>query len=129
MGRKGSRYTLEEKLFYIGLVRESGWAPKAVQREYGVKDDQVRQWIERFMSDGVNGLRPRRTQQKYSQEFKLEVVQKYLAGNTSYPALAREYGIPSNSVIVQWVSLYTSGKSLQTTGRARPMNPDNSSAI
>ncbi|MCR1926219.1 transposase, partial [Lactobacillus paracasei] len=25
MGRKGSRYTLEEKLFYIGLVREGGW--------------------------------------------------------------------------------------------------------
>ncbi|MGE9132246.1 helix-turn-helix domain-containing protein, partial [Lacticaseibacillus paracasei] len=37
MGRKGSRYTLEEKLFYIGLVREGGWAPWAVQREYGVR--------------------------------------------------------------------------------------------
>lgn len=106
MGRKGSRYTLEEKLFYIGLVREEGWAPKAVQREYGVKDDQVRQWIERFMSDGVDGIKLRRPQQKYSQELKLEVVQKYLAGNTSYPTLTREYCISNGGVIYQWVSLY-----------------------
>ncbi|WP_203664861.1 helix-turn-helix domain-containing protein [Lacticaseibacillus sp. 53-4] len=121
MGRKGSRYTLEEKLFCIGLVRDSGWAPKAVQRKYGVKDDQVRQWIERFTSDGVDGLKARRTQQMYSQKLKLEVVQNYLAGNTSYATLAREYGISNGGVIYQWVSLYTSGKSLLTTGRARPM--------
>ena len=121
MGRKGSRYTLEEKLFYIGLVREEGWACYAVQREYGVRHGQVQKWVERFEVYGVDGLKPRRTQRKYTEEFKLEVVHKYLAGNTSYSALARAYGIPSNGVIYQWVSLYTSGKSLQTTGRARPM--------
>ena len=121
MGRKGSRYTLEEKLFYIGLVREGGWAPWAVQREYGVRHNQVRQWLERFEATGVDGLKPRSVHQKYAEEFKLEIVQKYLAGHTSYPVLAREYGIPDNSVIVRWVSLYTSGQPLQTTGRARPM--------
>lgn len=111
MGRKGSRYKLEEKLFYIGLVREDGWAPWAVQREYGVRPDQVRQWLERFEAAGVDGLKPRSIHQKYTKEFKLEIVQKYLVEHTSYPAaLAREYGIPDNSVIVQWVSLYTSGQ-------------------
>jgi transposase len=59
MGRKGSWYTLEEKRFYIGLVREKGWACRAVQREYGIKDTQVRQWIERFEASGVEGLKPR----------------------------------------------------------------------
>ncbi len=41
MGRKGSRYTLEEKLFYIGLVQAEGWSARAVQRTYGVKNSQV----------------------------------------------------------------------------------------
>ncbi|POE38459.1 transposase, partial [Lacticaseibacillus paracasei] len=75
MGRKGSRYTLEEKLFYIGLVREGGWAPWAVQREYGVRHNQVRQWLERFEATGVDGLKPRSVHQKYAEEFKLEIVQ------------------------------------------------------
>ncbi len=86
-----------------------------------VLGDQVRQWLERSEASGVDGLKPRSIHQKYTEAFKLEIVQKYLAGYMSYPALAQEYGIPDNSVIVQWGSLYTSGQSLQTTGRARPM--------
>lgn len=121
MGRKGSRYTLEEKLFYIGLVQNEGWSSKAVQREYGVHHSQVTQWLERYDTVGMDGLKCKRTSQRYSQEFKLEVVQKYLDGNMSYPALAREYGISNGGVIYQWVSRYTSGKSLKATGRAKPM--------
>lgn len=93
----------------------------AVERLHGVKHSQVQQWIERYEADGVDGLKVRRTQRAYSQKLKLEVVQKYLAGNTSYPQLAKEYGIPNTAVIYQWVSLYTSGKLPQATRRATPM--------
>jgi transposase-like protein len=88
MGRKGSRYTLEGKLFYIGLVREEGWACYVVQREYGVMHSQVQKWVERFEAAGVDILNPRRTQRKYTEEFKLEVVHKISCRHTSYPALA-----------------------------------------
>ena len=44
MGRKGSRYTIKEKLFYIGLVTQ-GMAPNAVQRKYGVEHSQVSRWL------------------------------------------------------------------------------------
>lgn len=121
MGRKGSRYTIEEKLFYIGLILDEGFSPRAVQRDHGVHHDQISRWLEYFEAKGIQGLKARRTQRRYSSEFKLEVVHKYLAGHTSYPELAREYRIPNLSVIHQWVSRYTSGKSLQTTRRAKPM--------
>lgn len=121
MGRKGSRYTLEEKLFYIGLVNDDGLSTKAVERLHDIGHNQVKQWLDRYEADGVDGLKARRTQRTYSQELKLEVVQKYLAGNTSYPRLAKEYDIPNVAVIYQWVSLYTSGKSPQATRRAIPM--------
>ncbi|WP_125711495.1 helix-turn-helix domain-containing protein [Lacticaseibacillus porcinae] len=120
MGRKGSRYTLEEKLFYIGLVQD-GQSAKSIRKQYGVHDSQVQQWIERYELRGVAGLKANRTQRKYSHELKLEVVQKYLTGNTSYPQLAREYDIPNVAVIYQWVSLYNSGKLLKTTRRSAPM--------
>ena len=120
MGRKGSRYTLEEKLFYIGLVQNEGWSPRAIRRMYGVDDSQVKRWLERYQSLGIDGLK-RGANQRYTREFKLTVIQRYLAGNTSYPVLAREYGVSNGSVIYQWVSRYTSGKSLKATGRAKPM--------
>ncbi len=47
MGRKGSRYSLEEKLFYIGLVRD-GVSATSIHREYGVHHSQVAQWIMRY---------------------------------------------------------------------------------
>ena len=88
MGRKGSRYTLEEKLFYIGLVCEGGWAPWAVQREYGVRHNQVRQWLERFEATGVDGLKPRSIHQKYTEEFKLEIVQTVSYTHLTLPTIA-----------------------------------------
>lgn len=66
MGRKGSRYALEEKLFYIGLILEKGWELNAVRREYGANDGQVKQWIECFGASDVDGLKHRRVQQKSS---------------------------------------------------------------
>lgn len=120
MGRKGSRYTLDEKLFYIGLVQK-GQSANSIHRQYGVHDSQIQQWLERYESDGVDGLKRKRTNRVYSQEFKLEVVQKYLGGSTSYPKLAREFGIPNSGVIVQWVFLYNGGKLLKSARRAAPM--------
>lgn len=120
MGRRGSRYTLKEKLFYISLVKD-GLAPKAIRREYGVHDSQIAQWITRYDVGGVDALSERRLPRAYSEELKLEVVQTYLADGISYPQLARQYNIPNSSVIYQWVKRYTSGKSLKATRRTIPM--------
>lgn len=38
MGRKGTRYSEEDKLFYIKLVQD-GMSANAIEREYGVKRD------------------------------------------------------------------------------------------
>lgn len=80
MGRKGSRYTPEEKLFYIGLVQEEGWSARKVQRVHGIKHKQVAQWLERYEATSFDGLEHGWASQHYSENFKLEVVQKYLVG-------------------------------------------------
>lgn len=74
MGRKGSRYTIKEKLFYIGLVTQ-GMAPNAVQRKYGVEHSQVSRWVKRYGLQGIDGLR-HRLMGKYPSELKLKIVPK-----------------------------------------------------
>jgi transposase len=121
MGRKGIRYTLEEKLFYIGLV-QAGSTTREIERQYGVKHGQVKVWLERYQFKGVDGLKRAPGIRQYSKEFKLGVVQEYLSGGTSYPKLARKYEVSNIGVIYQWVSRYTSGKSLDSTRRRTPLN-------
>jgi len=120
MGRKGSRYSVEEKLFYINLIKE-GMAARAIGKKYDVHSWQIAQWVERYDAGGVAALQSRHQQQTYSKGFMMEVIQAYLAGGTSYPQLARQYHIPNSSVIYQWVKRYTSGKVLTTTRRTIPM--------
>jgi len=120
MGRRGIRYSLEDKLYYIHLV-EQGQTVSGIERQYGVKQAQVNQWVERFQAAGIDGLKRRKVRQ-YSSELKQKVVDLYLAGNTSYSQLAKQFDISNPGVIYQWVNLYTSGKSLKTTGRSKTMN-------
>lgn len=120
MGRKGSRYSLEEKLFYIGLMKD-GMAAKTIQDVYGVHHSQIVQWVERFEVGGVDALKRRQQKRTYSEEMMLEVVQAYLVGNVSYSQLSKQYGILNGSTIYQWVKRYTSGKSLTATRRTTPM--------
>jgi transposase len=42
----------------------------------------------------------------YDFEFKLKVVKDYLKGNLGYRLLAKKYGMPSKSPIVNWVRFY-----------------------
>ncbi|CCC78600.1 transposase, fragment [Lactiplantibacillus plantarum WCFS1] len=109
MGRKGSRYTIKEKLFYIGLVTQ-GMAPNAVQRKYGVEHSQVSRWVKCYGLQGIDGLR-HRLMGKYPSELKLKIVLEYLEGHSSYPRLCDKYNIPT---IYQWIHQYTSGKQLTT---------------
>ena len=99
MGRKGSRYTIKEKLFYIGLVTQ-GMAPNAVQRKYGVEHSQVSRWVKRYGLQGIDGLR-HRLMGKYPSELKLKIVLEYLEGHSSYPRLCDKYNIPELSNQVQ----------------------------
>lgn len=119
MGRNGTRYSLEDKLAYIDLV-EQGMNTRQIEHQYGVKHDQVKQWIERYRAEGLDGLKHRKVH-RYPLEFKQKVVDLYLAGNTSYPQLASQFKIPNPSVIYRWVNLYTSGKSSKTTRRSHRM--------
>lgn len=47
-----------------------------------------------------------RINKKYSKNFKIKVVKKYLEGNTSLVEIAREFEIASKTQVYDWVKKY-----------------------
>lgn len=43
---------------------------------------------------------------KYSYELKRQVIQDYLDGLGGYKKLAQKYGLPTKSIILQWLNVY-----------------------
>ncbi|NME43183.1 transposase [Lactobacillus agilis] len=111
MAHKGYRYTLDEKLRYIKLVKK-GATTIAVEKEYGVDHHNLNRWLERYDEHGIDGLLPRPVK-RYSTEFKMLVVKKHLAG-ASLGQLRQDYDISNEGVIQRWVNLHSDGKRLKT---------------
>lgn len=116
MAQKGYRYTIDEKLHYIKLVK-NGATTIAVEKEYGVDHHNLNRWLERYEEHGVDGLLPRPVK-RYSTEFKMLVVKKHLEG-VSLGQLRQEYDISNEGVIQRWVNLYSDGQHLKIAGNKK----------
>jgi transposase len=60
-----------------------------------------------------------RTNQKYTEEFKIRAVKLYKEGNKSYKTLSEELGLRSSSQLKKWVKKFNQGESFEDLrGRA-----------
>lgn len=116
MGRKGSRYSIDEKLHFIGLLK-NGRSANSIEREFGIKATTISHWNYLFHHGGIVALKPKHTCKSYTIELKEQVVQEYLAGGISMPQLCDKFEVSNPGVIFQWLSRYTSGKSLVSARR------------
>ena len=74
-------------------------------KKYGFKDhSQLRKWVKYYRAHGDIGLMRSRKKQKYTFEFKVHVVELYLASELSYQDLALSQGINNPSLICKWVN-------------------------
>jgi transposase len=55
------RYSVEFRLKAVKLKLEKGYSLKATVREFGLSDTkQLREWISRYKSEGIEGLKDRK---------------------------------------------------------------------
>lgn len=69
----------------------------------------VDDWVKKYKAKGPSAFQNRPRNTTYSKEFKLKVVEEYLAGGISSYNLALKYGIPSHQTVLRWVSRYNEG--------------------
>lgn len=103
-----SKLTKEARLDII-TRRLNGEALKTIVQAHGVNERTVRYLVQRYRAKGATYILERVSNQKYTEQFKNEVIQEYLAGKGSSSNLAIKYGIPSRCTVTKWVTEYNNG--------------------
>lgn len=115
MSRK-SKYSYDQKVqacedYLSGRKSASQIAQELSMPKSG--DGKIRKWAHQYEKLGAQIFLPKKHNQKYSKEFKQQVVQEYLKGEGSYEELTNRHGISSYGTVHQWVMKYTKGKEIK----------------
>ncbi|MEU6270793.1 helix-turn-helix domain-containing protein [Saccharopolyspora shandongensis] len=115
--------TAEQRAVAIGLFND-GWADRSVATRLGVSRWPVARLYGRWRVRGGAALVNTPSRRSFSFEFKLEVVRRFLTGETKLD-LAREFGLSSPKLIETWARTYrTEGEAgLRPKRRGRPPKP------
>lgn len=86
------------------------------QKEYGIHNQSLRDWIRQYQNEGMEGLLPKTTTKKYTTELKTQAVTEYLAGSCSLEEICRKYKISDRHVVRHWIKKYTCHEELKPHG-------------
>ena len=96
---------------------------RMISKEFGVGHSTIGDWVRKYRSDGIDGLKESKTWKPYSQELKLEAVEYYLTKKGSIEETCDRFNISTTSVLRRWIKRYTSGKDIKSTSKgSREMN-------
>ena len=82
MSKRGPK-SGKEKLEVIHLYLEQEKSISILTKAFGVNGDTIRNWIRKYQTDGVEGIKERHSWKKYSSELKEKAVTDYLTGRCS----------------------------------------------
>lgn len=125
----GSSSLSEEQREAAVALFELGWGYKSVATKLGVGKKAIGGLYDRWRVRGGTTLLAKPTKRKFSFEFKLMVVQRFLAGETKV-ALAQEFQLSSPTLIKTWASQYRSDgeEGLRPKPKGRPKAPTHAPA-
>lgn len=108
---------------------ETGWGARSVATRLGVSWRAVSGLHDRWRVRGGTTLVTKPTKRQFSYEFKLAVVQRYLAGETKV-ALAKEFQLSGPALVKNWASRYRNegDDGLRPKRKGRPKTPPESPA-
>lgn len=96
------RFTLDQKLNAVYKYLEGQNSYQDIATELQTDKKTIRKWVAFYNYHGIKGLQPRSSCQKYSNMFKLEVLQYIKRTGASYFDAAVKYNVPSPYTISRW---------------------------
>ena len=117
-----SKLSVQEKADLISEFKKSHSSLRAFAIKNNVDQHTFLRWIQFFDRDGIDGLKERKRNNKYSYEFKLQVVRDYLEGKGSFETLAFRYNLRNSAQVSDWLFKYNNGKLLANPSlRKKPL--------
>ena len=96
------RYTIRELCHMYGI---------AYNEKCG--RSSINDWIRIYNAVGMDGFKSSIGNSSYSKEFKLTVIEEYIAGSGSIRNLCMKYKIPSTHTLRQWIKCYNANREFQ----------------
>lgn len=114
-----SKYTKELKIKLVleYLSWESGGQDK-IANKYKIPQSTLKNWILKYQSGGFDNLTKKQSNDKFTSEFKLSVIQYRQITNASLRETAEYFNITNGSLICNWERAYRKKVSSLATGRA-----------
>jgi transposase len=101
-----AKYSFEFKMMVVSEYISGQGGTRYLSGKHGVHHSVIERWVANYRKYCEEGLTRSRQQQAYTFEFKLHVVELYLASELSYQELALQVGMTDPATIVRWVNGY-----------------------
>ncbi|WP_297282281.1 helix-turn-helix domain-containing protein [uncultured Anaerococcus sp.] len=116
------KYTKEFKIKLVleYLSGECG-GQETIANKHNISNSTLRNWIIKYQNGGFNNLSKKQTQDKFTSEFKLSVIQYRQINNTSLRETAEHFNLSNESMVHRWEKAYKQrGLSGLEDNRGRP---------
>ena len=113
-----SKLTDEERISAVQEYLNGEGSYRSIARKYGVDHKLLRVLVGRAQTEGIESIKIRPVNRKYTVETKLAAVQEYLAGKGSQLDICKKYHITNNNLLIQWIKCYNNGKDFKERTRS-----------
>lgn len=108
------KYSIEQRVQACEDYRSGTRSLEEICNSLGTpRKKTVREWTKKYEKYGIQAFQERSSNKSYTKEFKLQVVEEYLAGLGSLQDLIIKYDISSLSQLHNWISLYNANRELK----------------
>ena len=120
-----NKLTDEERTAAVQEYLNGEGSFRSIARKYGINHKQLRMLVGRAQTEGIESIKIRHTNKKYTAETKIAAVQEYLTGKGSQLDICIKYHITNEKLLNQWIKCYNDGKDFnerKRSGRGITMN-------
>ena len=115
---RNSKLTDEERIMAVQEYLNGEGSYNSISRKYGIANERFRQLVIRAQAEGIDSVKIRDKNKKYTAETKLAAVKDYLDEKGSMSEICVKYKITSDSLLRKWISCYNSGEDFKERTRS-----------
>lgn len=117
-----AKYSEDFKLHLVKEYLESSLGYRRLAHKYGMPSSPIIRWVRAYQAFGKEGLRKKQTHQKYSVQFKVDVLHFMKQTGASYQDTADQFGMNNSTLIANWNQKFLAKglKGLEERAKGRP---------